>query len=345
MNNINALLNLVRRNEEIARKFHEIETRILSILNFTDLFEVLLAEIIEKFRVPHVWISLIDSGEVPHLIEVLGNSDALKSRMNIIDRNTFNRLVPEVAPPLLVNRNLERFSIFFPQDLHLRIGSLAIAPISLDGAVIGCLNQADLTTQRFCPGIDTTLLERLALKVSLCLANVTAHEKLAYLAYHDPLTGLLNRRVMDSILRREYIRAIRYGSPLTLVFIDLNKFKVINDTLGHQAGDELLCHTAGFLMQQVRGSDVVARFAGDEFVILLPETGPEMAQSLMDRIQTLLRENPFTIKGCRVRASLSYGLATSGEAMVRSPACLLRLADKRLYEMKAALATVQQGES
>jgi diguanylate cyclase (GGDEF)-like protein len=337
MNDINALLDLVRRNEEIARKFHEIEIRILSILNFADLFEVLLSEIIEKFQVPYVWISLIDSGEIPHLIHDLGNSHVLKSRMNIVGRKTFVSLVPDISPPLLVNKNLERFFPLLPQDLHLRAGSMALAPISFNGAVIGCLNQADLATQRFCPGMDTSLLERLALKVSLCLANVTAHEKLAYLAYHDPLTGLLNRRVMESILKREYIRADRYGSLLTIAFIDLNKFKAINDTLGHQAGDEILHHTAICMAQQVRGSDVVARFAGDEFVILLPETGLEMAQFFMHRIQAQLQENPLLIKGRQVRVTLSYGLATTEDSGVTGPDSLLRLADKRLYEMKAAL--------
>ncbi len=335
MNDISALLDLVRRNEEITRQFHEIEIRILSILNFTDLFEVLLTEIIEKFQVPHVWISLIDSGEMPHLIHAMGDSDVLKARMNIIDRRTFRSLVPETAAPLLINRHLHRYAALLPQDLHLPTGSIALAPISLDGTLIGSLNQADGTATRFCPGIDTSLLERLALKVSLCLANVTAHEKLTYLAYHDSLTGLLNRRVMESILQREYNRAVRYHSQLTLVFIDLNKFKAVNDSLGHHAGDELLRYTAASLTKLVRTSDVVARFAGDEFVILLPETGPEMAKTLMTRIQGFLRETPFAIAGHRLHVSLSYGLATTGEPEARDAQCLLRLADKRLYQMKA----------
>lgn len=341
MKDIDTLLDLIRRNEEIAQKFHEIETRILSILNFSDLLEVLLAEIIEKFQVPNVWLSLIDPGDIPHLIHSLGDSAVLRSRMNSIDRKTFLALVPQMSPPLLINKDLKRYAALFPRHFHLRTGSLAIAPISLDGALIGSLNQADFAPQRFCPGMDTCLLERLALKVSLCLANVTAHEKLTYLAYHDPLTGLLNRRVMESILKREYIRALRYDSPLTLVFIDLNKFKAVNDTLGHHAGDELLRLTADALTREVRSSDVVARFAGDEFVILLPETVPEMAEFMMCRIQGLLRENPFSIGGNRVPVGLSYGLATTGEAGIGSPECLLRRADKRLYEMKRALAATR----
>ncbi|MFH0726046.1 MAG: sensor domain-containing diguanylate cyclase [Pseudomonadota bacterium] len=339
MKDIDSLLAFIRQNDDIARKFNEIEIQILSTLNFAGLFEILLTQIKEKFQIPYVWISLIDSGEVPDLIHSLGKSEILKSNLRIIDPSSFLKLVPAGKRPLLINDNLERFSILFPESGNHLFRSMALAPITLGGSVIGSLNQADSSISRFAPGMDTSLLESLARKVSLCLANVTAHEKLAFLAYHDPLTGLLNRRVMESILEREYLRGKRYSSPLSAVFIDLDKFKAVNDSLGHNAGDELLQHTAKTLTQLVRNSDVVSRFAGDEFVIILPETGPQKAKNMMDRIRSHFKENPLRMGNQTIAIGISFGVASSDDPEVKDPSSLLNLADKRLYEMKANKST------
>lgn len=342
MKELDSLLALIRKNEEVARKFNEIETQILSILDFAGLFEVLLREIKEKFQIPYVWISLIDSGEVPDLINSLGESEILKSHLRIIDPSSFMKLVPAGRRPLLINENLERFSVLFPEDRNCLVRSMSVAPITLDGTVIGSLNQADFSHNRFAPGIDTSLLESLARKVSLCIANVTAHEKLAFLAYHDPLTGLLNRRVMESILERELFRGKRYASTLSVVFLDLDKFKTVNDSLGHDVGDELLRHTAKLLTQLVRNSDVVARFAGDEFVIILPETNTQKAKNMMDRIRSHFEENPVRTKNHTLTVGISFGVASSEDIGIKDPSSLLRLADKRLLEMKRQKSALTQ---
>lgn len=335
MKDIDTVLELVRQNEEIARKFHEIEIKILSILNFTDFFEVLLTEIKSKFQVPYVWMTLINSGEVPDLIEKLSDSEMLKTRVRILEEDIFMALVPSNGRPLLINKDLEQFYALLPQNKNYFIKSMAMVPITLDGALIGSLNQGDFSRTRFAPDIDPSLLERLGLKVSLCLANVTAHEKLEFLAYHDPLTGLLNRRVMESILKREYLRANRYVSPLSVIFMDLDNFKKVNDRLGHDVGDQLLQHTASALQQMVRSSDIVARFAGDEFVVILPETIPDKACRLMARIRSYFLEYPVVAGNEGIPIGISYGVSSTDDDGVTGPDSLLRLADQRLYEMKA----------
>ena len=223
------LLETLKTNEEIAQKFFEIEVSILSILNFKDLFERLLTEIREKFGVPYVWISMIDKSEVSDLMQTLESSKILKERLNVIDREAFLSLIEGETKPVLISGDLKPYYKLLPQGQMYFIRSLAIAPITLDGEIIGSLNQADLSRLRYRPGMDTRLLERLAVKVSICLSNVTAHEKLRWLAGSDPLTGLLNRRVMETVLRREYKRAARYKSSLTLAFLDLDDFKGVND--------------------------------------------------------------------------------------------------------------------
>jgi diguanylate cyclase (GGDEF)-like protein len=336
---LNALLHRLQENEEIARKFAAVETAILSILKFRDLFEVLLTEIRERFRVPYVWISMIENSDLQSLISSLASSEMLRERMSVIDRRSFRDLVGSTMTPVLVNEDLKPYFKLLPQKKKYFIKSMAMAPLSLDGEIIGSLNQADFSPERFSPGIDTSLLEQLAVKVSLCLSNVTAHEKLRYMAFHDPLTGLLNRRVMETVLQREFNRARRYKSPLSVVFIDLNDFKAVNDTYGHDCGDDLLQFLGSNLVKMSRDSDVVARFAGDEFVLILPETTAENAEHLMERVCTYLKSTPLKVGAKAITCTISYGVACSRDPLLRDPAALLKAADERLYEAKARLKT------
>lgn len=334
---LTALLHRLQENEEIARKFAAVETAILSILKFRDLFEVLLTEIRERFKVPYVWISMIENSDLQSLISSLASSEMLRERMNVIDRQGFHDLVGTTMTPVLANENLKPYFKLLPQKKKYFIKSMAMAPLSLDGEIIGSLNQADFSPDRFSPGIDTSLLEQLAVKVSLCLSNVTAHEKLRYMAFHDPLTGLLNRRVMETVLQREFNRARRYKSALSVVFIDLNDFKAVNDAYGHDRGDDILQFLGSNLVKMSRDSDVVARFAGDEFVLILPETTAENAEHLMDRVCTYLKDTPLKMGPKEISCTISYGVACTRDPLLRDPSALLKAADEQLYEAKARL--------
>ena len=334
MNDINDILDRLKENEEIAQKFNQIETKILTILNFPDLFEVLLTEIMTKFQVPHVWISMIDKSEVSNLIKSLGSSDLLKKRMNVIDRDLFLDLINNSKKPILLNQDLKPYFKLFPQGNKYFIRSLAITPLTLDGEIIGSLNQGDFSNKRFQEGMDASLLEQLALKVSICLSNVTAHEKLKFMAFHDPLTGLLNRRVMESVLRREYTRAARYNSILSVAFIDVDGFKAVNDTHGHDAGDELLKYIAKCMSSMSRELDVVSRYAGDEFVIILPETDGNSAKSLLERLEREFEQTPLLIGEQSINVSISFGISSTEDDNVEIPEDLIKMADEVLYQKK-----------
>jgi diguanylate cyclase (GGDEF)-like protein len=334
MDDIKEILETLRTNQEIARKFFEIESSILSVFNFKDLFERLLAEIKEKFGIPYVWISMIDKSKISNLVQSLISSEIIKERLNVIDRNTFLDLTENKITPILANDDLKPFYKLLPPKQKYLIRSLAIAPITLDGEIIGSLNHADHSELRYWPGMDTSLLEQLAVKVSICLSNVMAHEQLRSLAFRDPLTGLLNRRTMDNVLKREFNRAKRYATPLSLLFLDLDDFKVVNGLYGHDIGDDLLKYVAKHLEEMSRKSDVVARFAGDEFVIILPSTPLKKAQNLVNRLQNFFQKNPPNFDGISIPILISFGIASIEDETVTDAASLLKKADTTLYEAK-----------
>jgi diguanylate cyclase (GGDEF)-like protein len=328
------LLDRLKKNEEIARKFNEIEISILSILEFHDFFDRLLREISDKFSIPYLWIAMIDDTSLALQLKNSMESQRMTASTAFVSRKDFLAIVGNQSAPLLANKTMGAYEKLFPDVSNDTIGSIAIAPICLDGEIVGSINQADKDPYRFEPGIDTSLLEQLALKVSLCLSNVTAHEKLKFLAFHDPLTGLLNRGVMERILEREFSRAQRYRSDLSLIFMDLDDFKGINDTAGHDTGDQALCLASDTLTALKRDSDIVARFAGDEFVVILPSTNRSQAESYIQRVKRHLNETPVPHGNCPFFIKLSHGISNIEDAGVTTPQDLIKVADKRLYQAK-----------
>lgn len=148
----------------------------------------------------------------------------------------------------------------------------------------------------------------------------------------DALTGLLNARAFRELVEREIARAARYGHPLTLAFIDVDDFKRVNDSGGHAAGDRLLRHIAKAISANLRGSDAVARYGGDEFVVLLPVADEAAARAtvakLAERIRAGTAELPYAV-------TVSIG-AVSWRGDGASVDLLLEKADRLMYEVKTA---------
>ncbi|MBP6822859.1 MAG: GGDEF domain-containing protein [Acidobacteria bacterium] len=151
-------------------------------------------------------------------------------------------------------------------------------------------------------------------------------------AWHDSLTGLLNRAAFEQRLNEEVARALRHRRDLTLVMFDVDGFKSVNDTLGHQAGDKALSCVAGVLRSSFRLSDPVFRYGGDEFVALCPETSGDVIENALPRITDQLlvigNEDKFA-----ARVSISWGIASLPTDAVNAYE-LIRLADQRLYDCK-----------
>jgi uncharacterized protein YigA (DUF484 family) len=169
---MNEPVDILKINEVLAEKFLKIEESLPSYFTIKDLFEKLLVRIEEEFQIPFVWISILNEDTTIDIIKALKSSHILKDRVNFIGRMVFIGLVSENTMPKLINDNLKPFYKLLPRSKKYFIKSLAIAPLTLNSAIIGSINYGDFSSLRYQPGMDTTLLERLARNVSARLSVI-----------------------------------------------------------------------------------------------------------------------------------------------------------------------------
>ncbi|AEV85047.1 hypothetical protein ACWT_4023 [Actinoplanes sp. SE50] len=187
-------------------------------------------------------------------------------------------------------------------------------------------------------GEADALLRHLADLAALVISKALLFQRVREQAEHDTLTRLANRALFMERLEQAVVDAERTGGTVGVIFADLDKFKAVNDTYGHDVGDALLVAMAARLSAAAGPAHLVARLGGDEFVVLCaPLTDPAEARAVADRLGRVL-EAPFELGGTRLPAGASFGLATTGEAGY-DPEALLRAADEAMYTAKAAART------
>jgi len=160
-------------------------------------------------------------------------------------------------------------------------------------------------------------------------------EQMRDLATHDPLTGCNNRRHFTELALREIERLHRHAGAISLICVDLDHFKIVNDTYGHAAGDTALQLTAALLTRMSRKTDVLARLGGEEFLLLLPETPPAAALATAERLRQALEQQTMTYEGRTMTVTGSFGVTGLDQAAGVSLETMLRCADKAVYDAKA----------
>jgi len=212
-------------------------------------------------------------------------------------------------------------------------GSLMLIPVNSFGRVRAVLYLADWKPYSFSEE-EERLGEVLAAHIGVALQNAVLHGKALYNAAVDPLTNTLNHGALLTRLEKEIERAKRTGSPLSVLFVDIDNFKVFNDSYGHQFGDVVLKGVAHNLQQSVRSYDVIGRYGGEEFVIICPNLPGEQAAEVANRICLAVANTGYTLpSGKRVSVTVSIGTASSPPLDLNSWR-LLGLADSAMYRAK-----------
>lgn len=212
-------------------------------------------------------------------------------------------------------------------------GSIIGIPLVIGSHVVGVMNLVRTIEGGFTDD-EIRLIGLLADQAAVAIFNAGRHEEASQEARRDSLTGLPNRRALDERLEMEVKRASRSGTHLAVVMMDLDGFKMINDTFGHVIGDQVLCQAFGPLPESLRSTDFLARYGGDELTLVLPDTDLESARLVIEKVQGKLRKTEIDISETnKVHLDVSGGIAIYPQHGIKA-SDLLRAADEALYRAK-----------
>ncbi|MCI2282996.1 sensor domain-containing diguanylate cyclase [Colwellia sp. MSW7] len=329
---LSSLLENSRVNTEIAQKLFDIETQILTCTTSQALLDQLLSSIKDKFNLTGIYLLLAEPTPISYLLSGNMQSSWHQQNSKNIAIEQLQKIHPE-RKPFLTNE-LDVLRSILPKSLTAQAQSAALLPLVIEDKLFGSLLFTDNDKQRFQPNLGTLHLEQLAVKVSLCLSNALIREQLEYMAHYDRLTGVANRRLMEVSINEELIRQRRYNVPFSLLFIDCNKFKQINDTYGHDCGDKVLTYVATQLKELIRENDKCFRYLGDEFVITLASQTYQEALLACKRLTEFFKNNPMPYQNTYLPITISCGASASDG--IKTMEELLKQADEQLYLRKKA---------
>ena len=243
--------------------------------------------------------------------------------------------VAETGKPAIVNDTAKdaRFARKFDSKTRFETQKVLCAPLISRGRTIGVVEIINKLKGRFTEA-DLDILLTLVEPCAIAIENAILFQRTEQLTITDDLTKLFNSRYLNVYLSRELKRCKRHGIPLSLIFLDLDGFKGINDQYGHLAGSGTLAEVGGILAEAVRESDILARYGGDEFVVVLPETPHPGALVIAERLRRSIEVHSFLQgQGLTARISASFGIASYPDHAL-TPEGLIQKADQAMYRVK-----------
>jgi diguanylate cyclase (GGDEF)-like protein len=337
------LIEQAERNHEIMTRHQAFDLEIVGASTFPELIGTIFRTLPVISDLGAVTLSLIDEdADIRTVMEKLGvNFADFPQLIFVPDVDALGfELSPRTPPkPELGMFDAERHAAQFPEPPE-RLQSVAIVPLLRNKRIIGSLNLGSMDPARFSPSLGTDFVEHMASIIAICLENVISNEMLKYIGLTDSLTGVYNRRYVDRRLIEEISRARRQDYPISFMYIDIDHFKRVNDTVGHQGGDDVLREVANRIKNELRLSDALARFGGEEFVVLLINADLESAAFVGERIRAGIAASMIDLSGgVKVSITASVGVASlsqtaAGGAVEVQAQELIAHADEALYQAK-----------
>lgn len=287
----------------------------------------------------HCFVFLVEAGERRAKLSVVRGYEQTKLAGEWVTlHDGFVSLIVKNRQPFLFTDLHERHRRIrlFPSGCHIKLSPASFLglPMIVEDRVIGIFVITSQQPDAF-DGHHKDFLETLCHQAALSVSDAQLHDEVARLATSDGLTGVANHRKFQERLAEEFERSSRHSGTFSLIMLDVDHFKRINDSCGHPVGDQVLKRLAGILILMVRKIDTVARYGGEEFAVLLPNAGRREAAKLADRIRKAVEESRFEIGPTPIPVTVSLGVSTFPED-TRKRQELLEAADQALYAAKKA---------
>jgi diguanylate cyclase (GGDEF)-like protein len=338
-----SLIDQAESNHAIMMRHQGFDLEIVGAGSFQELVATIFRQLPIVSSLDAVSLSLVDPGsDIFTVMHKLGvDFDALPNLLfhEHAEELGFDLASSRTPRPRLQPYHPVSHAAAFPHA-PAGLASVALVPLLRKRRLIGCLNLGSRDPSRFTPLLGTDFVEHMGSIVAICLENVISNEMLKYIGLTDALTGVYNRRYMDRRLAEEIARARRQSYSISCLYIDIDHFKLVNDQFGHQAGDDVLREVASRIKAELRMSDALGRFGGEEFVVLLIDADLESASIVAQRIRASVADQAFLLaEGQGLAVTVSIGVAALPD-FEREPAIedmaqqLVAQADAALYQAK-----------
>jgi len=328
---------LERRNDELASMI-EIGKALTSSLDIHAILETIMRQV-ERLIKPKTWSLLLverESGDLIFEIAVSTVSEQLKG-VRLERGKGIAGWVAEHGQPLLIPDVSKdgRFAEHFDQKLLFTTRSIVCVPMKIKEQVIGVIELINSYKDVDFDESDILLISAIADFAAIALENARNYKRSNELVITDDLTGLYNSRQFGHMIDSELKRSCRYKETFSLIFLDLDHFKGINDSYGHLVGSRMLGEFGKLVGKHIRSTDMAARYGGDEFAVILPHTGKEQAIKMAGHLLTIMKETPFVSDNKDpIALTASFGVATFPDDAA-TPGDLIKAADIAMYAAKA----------
>lgn len=335
------LLSQARANQQIMQRYQDFDLQFIGADSFRDLIDRVFETLSASSELDVVTLTLIDPDhDIRHILEDLRIDLSNFPNLVFVEHNReFGWLNGRLHAPLLGRYHTGDYGRLFPAQ-SLQPASIAIVPLIRNRKLIGVLCLGSLDIGRFAADMATDFIEHMASIVAICLENVINTERLKHVGLTDRLTGVNNRRYVELRLLEEVGRTRRQGYALTCLYIDIDHFKKINDSAGHHGGDLILREVAARIKAELRLSDALGRFGGEEFVALLIDAPLADALVVAERIRASIADRKFALTSQdTITVTVSIGVATliapeRDQSLEMIGERLISRADGALYQAK-----------